>query len=43
MLKKTLVVFLAALLALMPLAYANGQTEDNVGKVLSYINERVQP
>lgn len=43
MLKKTLVVFLAALLALMPLAYANGQTEDNVGKVLSYINDKIRP
>ncbi|GAQ24580.1 S-layer homology domain-containing protein [Tepidanaerobacter syntrophicus] len=43
MLKKTLVVFLAALLALMPLAYANGQTEDNVDKVLSYINDKIRP
>ncbi len=42
MLKKTLVVFLAALLALMPLAYANG-TEDNVDKVLSYINDKIRP
>ncbi len=42
MLKKTLVVFLAALLALMPLAYANGQTEDNVGKVLSYIDGKIE-
>lgn len=41
MLKKTLVVFLAALMALMPLAYANGQTEDNVGKVLDYINDKI--
>ncbi len=42
MLKKTLVVFLAALLALMPLAYANGQTEDNVDKVLSYIDGKIE-
>ncbi|HHV84002.1 MAG TPA: hypothetical protein GXX43_10165, partial [Tepidanaerobacter syntrophicus] len=41
MLKKTLVVFLAALLALMPLAYANGQTEDNIDKVLTYIDDKI--
>lgn len=41
MLKKILVVFLAALLALMPLAYANGQIEDNVDKVLDYIDGKI--
>lgn len=40
MFKKTLVVFLVALLMLMPLAQANGQP-DNVDKVLDYIDEKI--